>query len=174
MAEFDQKHFNRLQTNENARRKADGDTAHFWQLVARNKGKGRPIGKDDGLERQLFGRGAPSGSLVTASEGSIEDSIPVERSGPRANEIPVLESFAELSEAIPAFMQRNIQLMRYNKPSPIQKHSIPLGLQGVDLICCAQTVRLRSLGLLPHLRNGYFSHGFPCLLHIFFLYYILA
>ena len=39
-----------------------------------------------------------------------------------------------------AFLTRNIGLMRYERPTPIQKHAIPLALGGGhDLMCCAQT-----------------------------------
>ena len=32
--------------------------------------------------------------------------------------------------------------MKYETPTPIQKHSLPLGIAGFDLMCCAQTVRI--------------------------------
>jgi hypothetical protein len=36
-------------------------------------------------------------------------------------------------------IRRNIGLMRYATPTPIQRHSIPIALDGNDLMCCAQT-----------------------------------
>jgi len=48
-----------------------------------------------------------------------------------------MDDFASLK--LPAFLSRNIDLMRYRKPTPIQKHAVPLALAGSDLMCCAQT-----------------------------------
>ena len=36
-------------------------------------------------------------------------------------------------------MRTNIKLMNYAKSTPIQKHAVPLGIAGKDLMCCAQT-----------------------------------
>lgn len=36
-------------------------------------------------------------------------------------------------------MRRNVKLMNYAKSTPIQRHAVPLGLAGHDLMCCAQT-----------------------------------
>jgi ATP-dependent RNA helicase DDX3X len=94
-------------------------------------------------------------STETSEHGFIDDNIPVERSGPRADEIPVLNNFAELVGQVPPYITRAIQLMGYATPTPIQKHAVPLGLAGVDLMCCAQTVRIAALVhcnfLNPHL-----------------------
>jgi ATP-dependent RNA helicase DDX3X len=140
----------RMSNEEAAARKAVADTQFFWQQVTRfanQKSYGGGYGRSNNgtkqmnksyEETQLFGpqnHQAPT-ELV---QGVIDSSIPVERSGPRADEIPVLEAFSEL-ENLPPFIKRNIQLMKYEKPTPIQKHSVPLGLAGLDLMCCAQTV----------------------------------
>ena len=67
-----------------------------------------------------------------------------QRSGAGEKDVAILESFSELKNdskyEIPAFIMDNIALMKYDKPTPIQKHSIPLGIAGFDLMCCAQTV----------------------------------
>jgi ATP-dependent RNA helicase DDX3X len=86
-------------------------------------------------ENVLFAhKGDPS------ERGVIEDNIPVERSGPLSTQGGVLDSFSDLEKQIPSYLTENIKLMKYDKPTPIQKHAIPLGLAGVDLMCCAQTV----------------------------------
>jgi len=36
-------------------------------------------------------------------------------------------------------LQNNIKLMNYSKSTPIQRHAVPLGINGHDLMCCAQT-----------------------------------
>ena len=63
----------------------------------------------------------------------------VEVSGPGADAAPPLGEFAALGEALPPFLARNISLMRYRTPTPIQQHAVPLALAGCDLMCCAQT-----------------------------------
>ena len=129
----------RLAQEEASFRKAAADTQFFWNQVTRNNGalrknhRGNPLNKAR-EEIQLFG------SHTDTLQGVIQDSIPVERSGPGADAVPVLEKFSDLTD-LPPFIARNIRLMKYESPSPIQKHSVPLGLAGLDLMCCAQTVR---------------------------------
>ena len=36
-------------------------------------------------------------------------------------------------------LKKNITLMKYTKSTPIQRHAVPLGIAGHDLMCCAQT-----------------------------------
>lgn len=132
---------NRRMVEEAASRKANVDTHFFWTQVAKNQVQRQQGNKKSARlreEQMLFSK------HQDASHGMIEDSIPVERSGPRSDEISALTNFEELKEILPAFMSRNIDLMKYAKPTPIQKHAIPLGLAGLDLMCCAQTVRVFS------------------------------
>ena len=90
------------------------------------------------------------GIVPVVAEGEVTDADPivVDRVGLGEENIPTLESFNELKNAdkfkIPAFIIDNIGLMKYVNPTPIQKHSIPLGIAGYDLMCCAQTVSRKS------------------------------
>lgn len=52
---------------------------------------------------------------------------------------PGFSEYDELSSFLHPSIQRNIKLMNYTKPTPIQKYAIPLALAGNDLMCCAQT-----------------------------------
>uniref|UniRef100_A0A6V7QQA6 RNA helicase n=1 Tax=Ananas comosus var. bracteatus TaxID=296719 RepID=A0A6V7QQA6_ANACO len=63
------------------------------------------------------------------------DDIPVEASG--ADVPPPASSFAEidLGEAV----NRNIARCGFAKPTPVQRHAIPIALAGRDLMACAQT-----------------------------------
>lgn len=64
----------------------------------------------------------------------------MEISGYGADKLKPLEHFSELGAQFPPFLSRNITLMRYERPTPIQKHSIPVAIDGAtDLMCCAQT-----------------------------------
>ena len=80
-----------------------------------------------------------------ATDVEERDPIVVVRSGAGEENVPTLENFAELQDVgkyeIPSFIIDNICLMKYETPTPIQKHSLPLGIAGFDLMCCAQTVR---------------------------------
>ena len=142
----ERKAHNRQFQEASSMRKASNDTQFFWDMVARNRGPygaanmRRPVNKAQ-EEKVLFGKA----NVETVEHGFIDDNIPVERSGPRADEIPVLGTFAELESQVPAYVTQNIQLMKYTNPTPIQKHAVPLGLAGVDLMCCAQTVRLKPI-----------------------------
>ena len=63
----------------------------------------------------------------------------VEVSGPGSNSAKALTDFANLGASLPPFLARNISLMNYRTPTPIQQHAVPLALAGCDLMCCAQT-----------------------------------
>ncbi|CAG9314497.1 unnamed protein product [Blepharisma stoltei] len=61
------------------------------------------------------------------------DNIPIEVS----EEMPVLEEFTDVE--IHEVLQRNISLMNYKKPTPVQRHAIPISILRRDLMACAQT-----------------------------------
>lgn len=121
-----------------SQRKATNDTQYFWDLVNRHMA-GQHVGprrlNRSQEEHHLFAK-----KSETASTGFVDDSTPVERSGPRSEEIPSLDSFESLRGSVPPSVIRSIELLRYETPTLIQKHAIPLGLAGMDLMCCAQTV----------------------------------
>lgn len=52
--------------------------------------------------------------------------------------------------SIPDFLLRNINLC-YQKPTPIQKHALPLQQAGRDLMCCAQTGSGKTAAFLIHI-----------------------
>lgn len=63
------------------------------------------------------------------------EDIPVEVSG---SEIPSpASSFEEID--LGESLNRNIKRCKYVKPTPIQRHAIPIALAGRDLMACAQT-----------------------------------
>jgi ATP-dependent RNA helicase DDX3X len=53
------------------------------------------------------------------------------------NDVPAVETF-EAMNLVP-IMFENIQRCNYTKPTPVQKHSIPIVLNGRDIMACAQT-----------------------------------
>uniref|UniRef100_A0A2P2M503 RNA helicase n=1 Tax=Rhizophora mucronata TaxID=61149 RepID=A0A2P2M503_RHIMU len=88
-----------------------------------------PFGDDDNTEQE-FSEQQNSGINFDAYED-----IPVETSG--KNVPPPVNSFAEidLGEAL----NLNIHRCKYVKPTPVQRHAIPISLAGRDLMACAQT-----------------------------------
>ena len=50
---------------------------------------------------------------------------------------PAIASFDELS--FPPSLQHCIHIARFSRPTPVQKHALPIALQGRDIMACAQT-----------------------------------
>jgi ATP-dependent RNA helicase DDX3X len=65
------------------------------------------------------------------------DKIPVEISGEGCDDMHPIERFKD-ADMHPAILE-NIERMRYNRPTPVQKHAIPVIVSGRDLMACAQT-----------------------------------
>lgn len=88
-----------------------------------------PFGDDDDSEVP-FNEQENTGINFDAYED-----IPVETSGD--NVPPPVNTFAEvdLGEAL----NQNIRRCKYVKPTPVQRHAIPISLAGRDLMACAQT-----------------------------------
>jgi len=63
------------------------------------------------------------------------DNIPIELKGKDAPK--AVEKFAEINFAKP--LMDNIMRAGYDRPTPVQKYSIPIGLMKRDLMACAQT-----------------------------------
>ncbi|OUZ99505.1 Helicase [Macleaya cordata] len=87
-----------------------------------------PFGEDEEAERD------PSDQNTGINFDAYED-IPVETSG--ENVPPPVNTFADidLGEAL----NLNIRRCKYVKPTPVQRHAIPISLAGRDLMACAQT-----------------------------------
>ncbi|KAJ4849582.1 DEAD-box ATP-dependent RNA helicase 52 [Turnera subulata] len=90
-------------------------------------------------EPNPFGNDDAEAGLVEQENTGINfdayEDIPVETSG--SNVPPPVNTFAEidLGEA----MNQNIRRCKYVKPTPVQRHAIPILLAGRDLMACAQT-----------------------------------
>lgn len=144
----DRKSNNRQFQEAATQRKAANDTQFFWDLVSRHNA-GHSVGARKLSKAQeehfLFHKKSEE-----TSSGIIDDNIPVQRSGPKADEISALDSFNALQDVVPSSILRCVEILKFDQPTPIQKHAIPLGLSGLDLMCCAQTV-ITFFFHLPHL-----------------------
>ena len=88
-----------------------------------------PFANDDPVPEAIFEQ------ENTGINFDAYEDIPVETSGenvPRA-----VSTFAEID--LGAALNENIRRCKYVKPTPVQKHAIPISLGGRDLMACAQT-----------------------------------
>ena len=82
---------------------------------------------DPRLERRLFSK---DDVQTTGINFDNYDDIPVETSG---TDVP--EPIDDYTiETIGEDLMRNTQLCGYNKPTPVQKYSVPIGTAGRDLM----------------------------------------
>lgn len=88
-----------------------------------------PFGDEDEAE-EAFGEQENTGINFDAY-----DDIPVETSG--ENVPPAVNTFAEID--LGDELNQNIRRCKYVKPTPVQRHAIPISLAGRDLMACAQT-----------------------------------
>lgn len=88
-----------------------------------------PFGEEEETE-QPFSEQENSGINFDAYED-----IPVETSG---DNVPTpVNTFADID--LGDALNKNIQRCKYVKPTPVQRHAIPISLAGRDLMACAQT-----------------------------------
>ncbi|KAM2183556.1 hypothetical protein ACFX1Q_028785 [Malus domestica] len=86
--------------------------------------------RDDDETEQPFSEQENSGINFDAYED-----IPVETSG---DNVPTpVNTFADID--LGDALNKNIQRCKYVKPTPVQRHAIPISLAGRDLMACAQT-----------------------------------
>jgi ATP-dependent RNA helicase DDX3X len=75
--------------------------------------------------------------MATGIKFDDYDKIPVEVSGRGSEEIVPIERFRDAK--LHHMLIDNVDRCRYTRPTPVQKHSIPIILTGRDLMSCAQT-----------------------------------
>ncbi|KAF4741599.1 hypothetical protein FOZ63_002658 [Perkinsus olseni] len=95
------------------------------------RGGRRPFHED---VREIFDE---SHAMTTGINFNEYDKIPVEVSGRGAAEIGHIDCFVEAG--LDAAIVRNIERCGYTKPTPVQKHAIPVIMAKRDLMACAQT-----------------------------------
>jgi ATP-dependent RNA helicase DDX3X len=66
------------------------------------------------------------------------------------NDATILNSFEDTDfiTKIPRFLAKNISSQGFKQPTPIQKHSLPLSLDNIDLLCCSQTGSGKTMSYL--------------------------
>ncbi|XP_073108186.1 DEAD-box ATP-dependent RNA helicase 37 isoform X1 [Elaeis guineensis] len=89
-----------------------------------------PFANDDETTEAAFDDQENTGINFDAYED-----IPVETSG--ENVPPPVNTFAEID--LGNALNENIRRCKYVKPTPVQRHAIPISIGGRDLMACAQT-----------------------------------
>uniref|UniRef100_T1IWF1 RNA helicase n=1 Tax=Strigamia maritima TaxID=126957 RepID=T1IWF1_STRMM len=108
-----------------------------------------PLPKNDKIEMELFG-----GSNTGINFDKYED-IPVEATGENCPKNISSFDDCQLTEII----KNNIGLTKYDKPTPVQKHAIPIILGKRDLMACAQTGSGKTAAFLLPILNQLFESG---------------
>ncbi|KAF5178262.1 Atp-dependent rna helicase ddx3y [Thalictrum thalictroides] len=88
-----------------------------------------PFGDEDDAPAE------PDASEHTGINFDAYEDIPVETSGD--NVPPPVNTFADID--LGDALNENIRRCKYVKPTPVQRHAIPISLAGRDLMACAQT-----------------------------------
>ncbi|KAK4127427.1 DEAD-domain-containing protein [Parathielavia appendiculata] len=110
---------------------------------------------DPRLERDLFGTADDPSKQHTGINFEKYDDIPVTPSGRDVPE-PVL-TFS--NPPLDPHLLANIELARYKIPTPVQKYSIPIVINGRDLMACAQTGSGKTGGFLFPIMHQSFTQG---------------
>lgn len=115
-------------------------------------GKHVPGPANPRVERELFGIPNDPSKQNTGINFSNYDDIPVEASG---HDVPEpVNTFT--NPPLDDHLISNIGLARYQTPTPVQKYSIPIVMNGRDLMACAQTGSGKTGGFLfPILSQAY-------------------
>ncbi|XP_017110211.2 ATP-dependent RNA helicase bel [Drosophila bipectinata] len=123
----------------NSRWKEGGGNVDYTKLGAR----------DERLEQELFGVGN------TGINFDKYEDIPVEATG--QNVPPNITSFDDVQ--LTEIIRNNVNLARYDKPTPVQKYAIPIIISGRDLMACAQTGSGKTAAFLVPILNQMYEHG---------------
>ncbi|KAF6154220.1 hypothetical protein GIB67_001116 [Kingdonia uniflora] len=98
------------------------------------------------MEREVVDSGDGGGGI---NFDAYED-IPVELSG--SNVPPPVNTFAEID--LGDALMENIKRCKYVKPTPVQRHAIPIAVAGRDLMACAQTGSGKTAAFCFPIING--------------------
>ncbi|KPM09883.1 ATP-dependent RNA helicase DDX3Y-like protein [Sarcoptes scabiei] len=112
-----------------------------------------PLPRNEEYEKHLF-----SGTHTGINFEKYED-IPVECTG--ENCPGPIESFDDPQLDLTPIIKNNVKLASYTKPTPVQKHAIPIIMARRDLMACAQTGSGKTAAFLLPILNNVFQNGPP-------------
>lgn len=112
----------------------------------------RQLPPNERLEQELFKK------IKTGINFDQYDNIPVSATGPDFNEESTsISSFSDLS--LHRIIRTNVDLAQYERPTPVQKHAIPIIASGRDLMACAQTGSGKTAAFLIPILNRMIEEG---------------
>ncbi|KAL5976728.1 DEAD-box ATP-dependent RNA helicase 37 [Asimina triloba] len=119
-----------------------------------DRGREREVNpfEDDDNEEPEFSEQENSGINFDAYED-----IPVDASGD--NVPPPVSTFAEID--LGDALNENVRRCKYVKPTPVQRHAIPISLGGRDLMACAQTGSGKTAAFCFPIISGIMNGQFP-------------
>ncbi|XBW35827.1 hypothetical protein QEN19_001400 [Hanseniaspora menglaensis] len=118
-------------------------------------GKHAPAQRNEAIEMKLFGKQDDPNFQATGINFDHYDAIESEATG---NNVPEqITSFT--TPPINELLMENIKLARFTKPTPVQKHSIPIIAAKRDLMACAQTGSGKTGGFLFPVLSECFDNG---------------
>ncbi|XP_061579248.1 DEAD-box helicase 3 X-linked a isoform X3 [Cololabis saira] len=120
-----------------------------WAEDSREEDWSKPTPPNERLERELF-----SASNTGINFDNYDD-IPVEATG--ANSPPHIDSFHDVDMG--EIIMGNIGLSRYTRPTPVQKHAIPIIKSKRDLMACAQTGSGKTAAFLLPVLSQIYTEG---------------
>uniref|UniRef100_A0A8C5LV79 RNA helicase n=1 Tax=Leptobrachium leishanense TaxID=445787 RepID=A0A8C5LV79_9ANUR len=109
----------------------------------------KPLAPNDRVEQELFSGGN------TGINFEKYDDIPVEATG--NNCPPHIECFQDVHMG--EIIMGNINLTRYTRPTPVQKHAIPIIIEKRDLMACAQTGSGKTAAFLLPILSQIYADG---------------
>ncbi|KAH8116313.1 DEAD-domain-containing protein [Phellopilus nigrolimitatus] len=107
------------------------------------------------LEKELFGDAEDPALQHTGINFEKYDDIPIEATG--AGVPDPVNQFT--NPPLDPLLLENIDLARYNSPTPVQKYSIPIVANNRDLMACAQTGSGKTGGFLFPILSASFTEG---------------
>lgn len=152
----------------NKRLKADD--AYFWRLKSEGFSREKPnqlsaaeLFGDKTASTQATSSSASSSSSSSSSSFDIDPESKVTRAGDAGKEVAAIDEFGDDFRAlVPTWAFDNLvgsDRMRYRRPSPIQRHTVPLALAGHDVLASAQTGSGKTVAfLLPLIASVFNRH----------------
>ncbi|XP_061092289.1 putative ATP-dependent RNA helicase an3 isoform X2 [Conger conger] len=127
----------------------DGGNSRWVEDSRDEEDWSKPTSPNERLEHELF-----SGSNTGINFEKYDD-IPVEATG--NNCPPHIESFHDVDMG--EIIMGNINLSRYTRPTPVQKHAIPIIKAKRDLMACAQTGSGKTAAFLLPVLSQIYTEG---------------
>ncbi|ROT75338.1 putative ATP-dependent RNA helicase Pl10 [Penaeus vannamei] len=109
----------------------------------------QPLARNEVLEAELFNN---TNSGINFDK---YDDIPVEATGEDIP--PCINSFGDIK--LTEIIKQNINMARYDRPTPVQKYALPFILAKRDLMACAQTGSGKTAAFLVPILNQIYEQG---------------